>query len=104
MNTTPRQLVIATAFTVVATMTASAQWLNYPAPGVPRLPNGKVDLAAKAPRTTDRHPSLSGVWHVYSEPLEEKQRLFGADVAGFSVIGDQVTDISKYATDLLIDF
>ncbi len=82
----------------------NAQWLTYPTPGVPRLPNGMIDLAAEAPRAADGHPNLSGVWHVYSEPLDEKQRLFGADVAGFSVIGDQVTDMSKYATDLFVDF
>src|SRR6476659_7214258 len=27
------------------------QWLNYPEPGVPRLPNGRVALSADAPRT-----------------------------------------------------
>ena len=40
----------------------AAQWLDYPTPGVPRLPNGKPDLAAPAPRTTDGKPDLSGVW------------------------------------------
>ena len=30
-------------------LTASAQWLNYPTPGVPRLPDGKANLAAPAP-------------------------------------------------------
>jgi hypothetical protein len=41
---------------------AAAQWFNYPAPGVPRLPDGKADLAAPAPRTPDGKPDLSGVW------------------------------------------
>ena len=26
---------------------ANAQWLNYPTPGIPRLPNGKPNLAAR---------------------------------------------------------
>jgi hypothetical protein len=42
--------------------TAAAQWLNYPTPGTPRLPDGKPNLSAPAPRTTDGKPDLSGVW------------------------------------------
>jgi hypothetical protein len=29
----------------------TAQWLNHPTPGIPRLPNGKPDLDAPAPKT-----------------------------------------------------
>src|SRR5678816_1300704 len=39
-----------------------AQWLNYPTPGVPRLPDGKPNLSAPAPRTADGKPDLSGIW------------------------------------------
>jgi hypothetical protein len=42
---------------------AHTQWLNYPAPGIPRLPDGRPDLAAPAPRTPDGKPDLSGVWN-----------------------------------------
>jgi len=41
---------------------AAAQWLNYPTPGIPRLPDGKPNLAALAPRTVDGKPDLSGIW------------------------------------------
>lgn len=41
---------------------AVAQWLNYPTPGVPRLPDGKPNLTAPAPRTADGKPDLSGIW------------------------------------------
>ena len=42
----------------------SAQWLNYPTPGIPRLPDGKPDRAAPVPRTADGKPDLSGIWGV----------------------------------------
>ena len=29
----------------------AAQWFHYPTPGVPRLANGKPNLAAPAPKT-----------------------------------------------------
>jgi hypothetical protein len=41
---------------------AASQWLNYPTPGTPRLPDGKPDLSAPAPRTADGKPDLTGIW------------------------------------------
>jgi hypothetical protein len=40
----------------------SAQWLNYPTPGIPRTADGKPNLAAPAPTTPDGKPDLSGIW------------------------------------------
>jgi hypothetical protein len=48
---------------------ASAQWLNYPARGIPRLPDGKPNLSAPAPRTWDGKPDLSGLWTNGVDPL-----------------------------------
>jgi hypothetical protein len=39
-----------------------AQWIKYPTPGIPRLPDGKPNLSAPAPRAADGKPDLSGIW------------------------------------------
>src|ERR1044071_4735991 len=46
----------------LAAVPASAQWLNYPTPGTPRMADGKPNLSAPAPRAADGHPDLTGVW------------------------------------------
>jgi hypothetical protein len=50
------------ALLVALGASAGAQWLNYRTPGVPRTADGKVNLAAPAPRAPDGRPDLSGVW------------------------------------------
>ena len=39
-----------------------AQWPSYAKRGVPRTPNGQIDLTAPAPRTLGGKPDLSGIW------------------------------------------
>ena len=51
-----------TAAVLVLAISASAQWINYPTPGIPRTPDGKPSLSAPAPRTEDGKPDLSGLW------------------------------------------
>lgn len=40
----------------------SAQWLNYPTPGIPRTADGKPNLGAPVPRASNGKPDLSGIW------------------------------------------
>jgi hypothetical protein len=61
---------IRTALAAVLTLCSPvwAQWLNYPTPGIPRLPDGRPNLSAPAARTADGHPDLGGVWQLEPAP------------------------------------
>ncbi len=55
----------------LASVPLTAQWLNVPTPGVPRV-DGKVDMTAPAPRLPNGKPDLSGIWiSDRTEPGEE---------------------------------
>ena len=54
--------VASTAILLAFAAVTQAQWLNLPAPGTPRLPDGKPNLNAPAPRTPDGKPDFSGIW------------------------------------------
>jgi hypothetical protein len=47
---------------MIWSVSAAAQWIDYSTPGMPRLPNGKVDLAAPLPKAADGKPDLTGLW------------------------------------------
>lgn len=53
-----------TLLLLAACVPAFAQWLGYPTPGIPRLPNGKPNLEAPAPKTADGKPDLSGLYDI----------------------------------------
>src|SRR5277367_756421 len=82
---------------------ANAQWLNYPAPGTPRMRDGKPNLTAPGPRAANGKPDLSGVWQVQPTPAGELKRLFG-DLSVENVLGDTSAAYSKYLVNILADF
>jgi len=65
-----------TTFAIAATLSIlsaplTAQWMNFPTPGLPRTADGKPNLAAPAPRTADGKPDLSGLWQRISPKYYE---------------------------------
>lgn len=75
---------------------AAAQWLNYPTPGIPRLPDGRPNLTAPAPKTSDGKPDLSGLWNetCYTDDCAQGGRRVGAIVWYFDLAeGLQASDV-----------
>jgi hypothetical protein len=97
-----RRLMAVTWFVAAAGAVMSAQWLSYPASGVPRLKDGKPNLSAPMPRDAQGKPDLSGVWSTDPTPFEEMERLF-PDLKMFAVPGDDPRRFTKYFLSVFAD-
>ena len=97
-----RSRLIAAAIVCAAVASADAQWLNYPAAGIPRTRDGKPDLSARAPRAADGKPDLSGVWTTDPTPVAEMERLF-PDLGAFAVPGDDPRFFPKFFINVFAD-
>src|SRR3954462_14625057 len=109
----------AAALWSVLSVSADAQWIGYPTPGVPRLPSGEPNLNAPAPKASDGHPDLSGIWQtttgkwlvdIASDGIQvpwtpkakalfdERQANFGKDRPSGKCISHGVTDFHALTT------
>jgi hypothetical protein len=57
-----RTILAVLAIALTAVLPTEAQWLNLPSKGLPRTPDGKVDMNAPAPRMPDGKADLRGIW------------------------------------------
>ena len=86
---------------------AQAQWLSYREPGVPRTPDGKVNLTARAPKDPSGKPDLSGVWMHETTTADEMRRLYGRSIDEAIQVdapGMQIGTQHRYSRNILLDF
>ena len=86
---------------VMVTMSASAQWLNYPTPGMPRTADNKPNLSAPVPKAADGKPSLSGLW-VRTRNQRERVTVLamGPNLEDFMRPGDKIPPLLPAAEAL----
>ena len=78
---------------------AHAQWVNYRNPGTPRTKDGKVNLAAAAPRVNGK-PDLSGIWQAEGAPRDILLQYVPGD--GINGVGESTP--SQYFFNVLVNF
>ncbi|PYS48546.1 MAG: hypothetical protein DMG13_25355 [Acidobacteria bacterium] len=86
---------------VMCAVFASAQWVDYPTPGIPRTADGKPNLAAPVPRAADGKPDLSGLWLRVRNPNERVTVLpMGPNLEDFMRSGEKIPPLLPAAEAL----
>ena len=76
---------------LLGAFSASAQWIHYPTPGIPRTADGKPNLAAPVPKAGDGHPDLSGLWQRLPNPRQRLTALaMGPNLEDFMRPGETI--------------
>lgn len=73
-----------------AVLPLAAQWEGYPTPGIPRLPDGKPNLAAPVPKAPDGRPDLSGIWLASRAIFDLRQAMPPGETIPLSPAGDAI--------------
>lgn len=86
---------------VVCVVSATAQWLDYPTPGIPRTPDGKPNLSARVPKAEDGKPDLSGLWQRMRNPNARRTALeMGPNLEDFMRPGEKIPPLLPSAEAL----
>jgi hypothetical protein len=94
-----RTSAIVAVLMAVALGCAEAQWLNHRDPTIPRLPDGRPNLSAPAPRLNGK-PDLSGLWQAERTPVREVVRVLGP---GLPEIQPDLNDVTKHVLNVFWD-
>ena len=84
--------VVCVVWLMLSAVPAGAQWLTLRTPGLPRTPDGKVNLSAPAPRTAEGKPDLTGYW----TPAGGQ-----GDLSGLETLRVDPADIKPWARDVM---
>jgi hypothetical protein len=91
------------ALTLLFAATLSyGQWINEPARGVPRTPDGKPNLTAPARRMNGK-PDFTGIWQTDMAAPGEIEKIIPT-IAFSAVPGDDPRTFSRYLFNVMADY